>query len=53
MIEVRAMKPVIGISTYRQDAQWGVWQRPAALLPAGYVDGVAHAGGVPVLLPPA
>jgi putative glutamine amidotransferase len=45
-------RPLIGISTYRQQAQWGVWQRPAALLPVGYVDGVADAGGVPVLLPP-
>lgn len=46
------MKPVIGISTYRQEARWGAWQRPAALLPVGYVDGVAASGGVPVLLPP-
>jgi gamma-glutamyl-gamma-aminobutyrate hydrolase PuuD len=45
-------RPLIGITTYRQEAQWGVWQRPAALLPVGYVDAVAEAGGVPVLLPP-
>jgi putative glutamine amidotransferase len=46
------MRPVVGITTYREDARWGVWQRPAALLPVGYVDAVAAAGGVAVLLPP-
>jgi putative glutamine amidotransferase len=46
------MRPVIGITTYREEASWGVWQRSAALLPAGYIDAVASAGGVPVLLPP-
>jgi putative glutamine amidotransferase len=45
-------RPVIGITTYREEAHWGVWRRPAALLPAGYIDVVASAGGVPVLLPP-
>jgi len=29
-----------------------VWERPAAVLPRSYVDSVAAAGGVPVLLPP-
>ncbi len=45
-------RPVIGISTYWEDARWGVWSRPAALLPRTYVDAVVAAGGVPVLLPP-
>ena len=45
--------PVIGITTYLEPARWGVWDRPAALLPRSYVDGVARAGGAPVLLPPA
>jgi len=50
---VRAMsRPVIGITTYREDASWGVWQRPADLLSAGYADAVVDAGGAPVLLPP-
>jgi gamma-glutamyl-gamma-aminobutyrate hydrolase PuuD len=45
--------PRVGISTHLVTAQWGVWSRPAALLPASYVEAVAGAGGVPVLLPPA
>jgi gamma-glutamyl-gamma-aminobutyrate hydrolase PuuD len=44
--------PLVGVTTYRQDAAWGPWQRPAALLPVSYVDGVAAAGGRPLLLPP-
>jgi anthranilate synthase component 2/putative glutamine amidotransferase len=42
---------LIGISTYREQAQWGTWQVPAVLLPASYADAVAAAGGEPVLLP--
>jgi putative glutamine amidotransferase len=45
------MRPLIGISTYRELAQWGTWHVPAVLLPASYADAVAAAGGEPVLLP--
>jgi anthranilate synthase component 2/putative glutamine amidotransferase len=45
------MRPVIGISTYREQARWGFWDVPAVLLPAAYADAVAAAGGEPVLLP--
>lgn len=45
--------PVIGLTTYREDAQWGVWHERADLLPSTYADATAAAGGVPVLLPPA
>lgn len=44
--------PVIGLTTYEEPARWGVWDLPAVLLPAGYVQAVVAAGGVPVLLPP-
>lgn len=44
-------KPLIGLSTYVEQAKWGVWDVPAALLPRSYVDSVVNAGGVPVLLP--
>ncbi|KAA9165768.1 gamma-glutamyl-gamma-aminobutyrate hydrolase family protein [Amycolatopsis acidicola] len=44
-------RPLIGLSTYVEQAAWGVWDTPAALLPRSYVDGVVKAGGVPVLLP--
>ena len=43
---------VVGISSYGEEARWGPWQLPAALLPLGYAEQVAAAGGVPVLLPP-
>ena len=46
------MRPLIGLSTYREQARWGVWDQPADLLPTMYADAVARAGGVPVLLPP-
>lgn len=45
--------PIIGISTYREQASWLAWdQVPAVLLPARYVDAVRAGGGTPVLLPP-
>lgn len=45
-------RPVIGLTTYAQRAQTGVWDTDFALLPSNYVDAVSRAGGVPVLLPP-
>jgi putative glutamine amidotransferase len=44
--------PLIGVTTYRQEATWGPWQCPAAVLPVSYVDCVAAVGGRPLLLPP-
>lgn len=44
--------PVIGLSTYREQAAWGVWDQRADLLPSQYADAVAASGGVPLLLPP-
>ena len=46
------MSPLIGLSTYREPARWGVWDQPADLLPTTYADSVIAAGGIPVLLPP-
>ncbi|WP_329114652.1 gamma-glutamyl-gamma-aminobutyrate hydrolase family protein [Streptomyces sp. NBC_01465] len=46
-------RPLIGISTYLvESARWGVWDLPAALLPAGYPRLVRDAGGLAVMLPP-
>lgn len=45
-------RPTIGISTYREQAAWGVWRQDAMVIPATYVDCVAEAGGIPLLLPP-
>ena len=45
-------RPRIGLTTYYQQAAWGVWQADAAILPGTYVQAVVAAGGTPVLLPP-
>lgn len=44
--------PLIGLSTYRETARWGVWDQRADLLPSQYAEAVVACGGVPVLLPP-
>lgn len=46
------VRPVIGLTTYLQQAQTGVWDVRASFLPAIYFEGVGMAGGVSVLLPP-
>lgn len=43
---------MIGLTTYRQQVKSGVWDVPAAFLSGVYLDGITHAGGVAVLLPP-
>ncbi|MEV6794033.1 gamma-glutamyl-gamma-aminobutyrate hydrolase family protein [Streptomyces sp. NPDC051320] len=46
-------RPLIGLSTYLEtSARWGVWDLPAALLPAGYPRLVRAAGGFAAMLPP-
>jgi gamma-glutamyl-gamma-aminobutyrate hydrolase PuuD len=45
-------RPVIGITSYAQEAKWGVWQLPAVLIPLAYVDAVEAAGGRAVVIPP-
>ena len=44
--------PVIGLTTYLQQAQTGVWDVQASFLPAIYIEGVNLGGGTAVLLPP-
>ncbi|MEO6504593.1 MAG: gamma-glutamyl-gamma-aminobutyrate hydrolase family protein [Terrimesophilobacter sp.] len=45
--------PIIGISTYRQNAAWSSWvETPADLLPSAYAESVSATGGVPLLIPP-
>lgn len=46
-------RPVIGITSYAQDARWGVWHLPAALVPLAYVDAIEQAGGRALVIPPA
>ncbi|GAA5181850.1 gamma-glutamyl-gamma-aminobutyrate hydrolase family protein [Rugosimonospora acidiphila] len=45
-------RPVIGITCYVEDAAWGVWQAPAALVPYAYVRRVTAAGARAVVIPP-
>ncbi|MFI8827140.1 gamma-glutamyl-gamma-aminobutyrate hydrolase family protein [Streptomyces sp. NPDC053431] len=45
-------KPLIGVTTYLDQARWGVWDLPAALLPAAYPRLVRESGGLAVMLPP-
>jgi putative glutamine amidotransferase len=45
-------RPVIGLCTALERAQWSVWDQDAVLLPRNYVDAVQHAGGLALLLPP-
>lgn len=43
---------MIGLTTYRQRAQSGVWDVQAGFLPGVYIEGVTRAGGIAALLPP-
>ncbi|MCX4968319.1 gamma-glutamyl-gamma-aminobutyrate hydrolase family protein [Streptomyces sp. NBC_00654] len=46
-------EPLIGITTYLEPAaRWGVWELPAAVLPAAYPRLVQRSGGLAALLPP-
>ena len=45
-------KPVIGVTTYVEDAQWGHWQLEAALIPYDYVRALERAGARVLLVPP-
>lgn len=45
-------RPLIGLSAYRQQAAWGVWNTQTDLLNSLYARSVEAAGGVALLLPP-
>jgi putative glutamine amidotransferase len=47
-----APRPVIGITSYVEQAKWGVWDLPAVLLPFRYVQQVEAAGARAVVIPP-
>ena len=46
------MRPVIGICTALERAQWTVWDQEAHLLPRQYIDAIQAAGGLALMLPP-
>lgn len=45
-------RPVVGLTTYLERVRTGIWDVPAAYLPADYFQGIQLAGGVPLLLAP-
>ncbi|WP_308167256.1 gamma-glutamyl-gamma-aminobutyrate hydrolase family protein [Catellatospora tritici] len=45
-------RPLIGITTYVENARFSVHDTKAAVVPWAYVDQVSRAGGRPVLIPP-
>jgi putative glutamine amidotransferase len=49
---VTAPRPVVGVTTYREQARWGVWDEVADLLHAAYARALEQAGAAVVLLPP-
>jgi putative glutamine amidotransferase len=51
-VALSGSRPVIGLTTYLEQAQTGVWDVPASFLPKVYFDAVTRAGGIAVLLPP-
>jgi putative glutamine amidotransferase len=44
--------PLIGLTTYLQQAQTGVWDVRASFLPEVYLESVTKSGGIAILLPP-
>jgi len=45
-------RPVIGVSSGLVQAQWGMWNQQAAVLPYAYITAVQRAGGVAVIIAP-
>ena len=49
---VDGLRPLIGLSAYREQAAFGVWNTQTDLLNSLYARSVEAAGGIAVLLPP-
>lgn len=45
-------RPVVGITTYVEEASWGSWTLDAALIPYDYVRALERAGARALLVPP-
>ncbi len=44
--------PLIGLTSYAEDARWAVWQGKAAVVGWVYVEAIHRAGGRALLIPP-
>jgi len=51
-LSASSARPLIGLTTYLEQAQTGVWDVPASFLPKVYFEAVTSAGGIAILLPP-
>ena len=47
-----SMRPVVGITAYVEQARWGVWDEPAAVLPLPVRRAGRDGRGTAVVLPP-
>lgn len=46
------MKPLVGVTAYVEQARFGAWDVPAALIPLSYVQAIERAGGRALVVPP-
>jgi putative glutamine amidotransferase len=46
------VRPAIGICAALEPARWGVWDRPAVLLPHEYLLEIQRAGALAIMIPP-
>jgi putative glutamine amidotransferase len=46
------VRPLVGITSYVDQARWGAWDREATLVPQAYVRAVHAAGGRALVVPP-
>jgi putative glutamine amidotransferase len=51
-VVLKGSRPIIGLTTYLEQAQTGVWDVQASFLPKVYFEAVNKAGAIAVLLPP-
>lgn len=52
MAGMSTLKPVIGVTSYRERAAMGVWDTEAVFLPVSYANALWSAGATVVVLPP-
>jgi putative glutamine amidotransferase len=46
------VKPLVGVTSYVEQARFGAWDVPAALIPLSYVEAIERAGGRALVVPP-
>ena len=46
------MRPIVGVTSYVEQARFGAWDVPAALVPFSYVQAIERAGGRALVVPP-